>query len=80
MSIESLTIPFVLKGTTEREISERMEDQISGIIQSIDITPDTYQGKECCTVVIKYKKHTAKSLEGRYCPSREEWTKSRNFP
>ena len=80
MSIESLTIPFVLKGTTEREIYERMDDQISGVIQSIHITPDTYHGKECCSVVIKYKKHTAKSLEGRYCPSREEWSKSRNFP
>lgn len=76
MSCEKLTIPFVLKGTTEREIIEQMQPNLNGDIISVEITPDMYQGKECCTVVIHYKKD---KKELSKLP-REEWTKSRNFP
>jgi hypothetical protein len=80
MTIENITIPFVLKGTTEREIIAAMGSQVPGTIKSVSIKPDTHQGRECCRVTITYEKHSTKTLHGSYCPSREEWTKSRNFP
>lgn len=76
MITESITIPFVLKGTTEREIIAAMKSQVPGTIKSVSIKPDTHQEKECSTVTITYEKHPAKHVH----PSREEWTKSRNFP
>ena len=53
-----------------------MQPNLNGDIISVEITPDMYQGKECCTVVIHYKKN---KKELSKLP-REEWTKSRNFP
>lgn len=53
ITFEKLTIPFVLKGTTEREIIQQMQPNLNG---DIKINPDIYQGKECCTVVIDYLK------------------------
>jgi hypothetical protein len=76
MTTEIITIPFVLKGTTEREIVAAMESHVPGTIKYVSIKPDTHQGKECSTVTITYEKHPAKLVH----PSREEWTKSRNFP
>jgi hypothetical protein len=56
MTCEKITIPFVLKGTTEREIIEQMQPNLKGDIIKVKITPDIYEGKECCTVVIHYLK------------------------
>jgi hypothetical protein len=76
MTCEKITIPFVLKGTTEREIIEQMQPNVNGDIINVSITPDMYEGKECCTVVIHYVKEK-KELNNL---PHEEWGKSRNFP
>ena len=80
MTKEKIIIPYVLKGTTEREIKQSMERHLSGEIVSVDIKSDIYEDKECCSVTIYYEKKDKDTLKGSYCPSREEWTKSRNFP
>ncbi len=77
---EKLTIPYVLKGTTEREIRHSMQSHLSGEIVSIIIKPDVYEEQECSSVTIYYTKSETNNLKGSYCPSREEWTNPHNFP
>lgn len=76
MTCEKMTIPFVLKGTTEREIIEQMQPNLNGDIINVKITPEIYEGKECCTVVIDYLKEK-KELSNL---PHEECEESRNFP
>jgi hypothetical protein len=73
--METLVIPFVLKGTTKEDILDQMESNFDGLIKRVEIYPDRYEDIECCKVVINYQK-TKKDSGVNYCPSREEWAKS----
>ena len=79
MASEIITIPFMLESITEREIRESMTSQLQGI-KNVLITPTTHNGVKCNTVTITYEKRVKVARIGSYCPSQEEWTKSRNYP
>lgn len=57
MTIETLTIPYVLKDMTESEIIEQIEPHLNGSIISITMIPFMQNGQECNTVIIKYTEH-----------------------
>ena len=70
----------MLESVTEREIIESMSSQLHGI-KNVLITPTTsHNGEKCNTVTIAYEKRVKVARVGSYCPSQEEWTKSRNYP
>ena len=79
MVSEIITIPFMLESITEREIIESMSSQLHGI-KNVLITQTSHNGEKCNTVSIAYEKRVKAARVGSYCPSQEEWTKSRNYP
>lgn len=72
MNTETMTIPYVLKETTEREMIAQIEKHLCGTIMSVTMIPTLHEGQECQTVIIKY----TPAHETR----EDEYSKSRNYP
>jgi len=88
MNFKTLTIPYLLESVTEREIMDEIAPQLQGTVVRVQIVPsfNLHKGsaRPSITAIISYKpwfiQNHQVSPNGGYCPSREEWTKSRNFP